>query len=254
MEIKDTYYEAIKNRRSRRKFETTPIDKSKLKDLNELISKINEESKMNIQLIEDGSKILNGFRASYGMISGKMSVVALIGNEHDKDLKEKAGYYGEYIVLEAVSLGLGTCWVGGTFNKKKCNSMIEINDNENLVCIIAIGNVKSEKSYKEKLLARSGNNKKAFDEILLDGAEDAPEWIENGINMAIMAPSAMNKQPVGYSYRKGVVNSFFIKNGLGYEEVDSGISMAHFEIGAYQCGVKGNWERKREKYIFNLKK
>ena len=30
----------------------------------------------------------------------------------------KLGYYGEKIVLKAQEMGLNTCWVAGTFNKK----------------------------------------------------------------------------------------------------------------------------------------
>lgn len=32
-------------------------------------------------------------------------------------LKEKVGYYGEQLILKVTELGLGSCWVGGTFDR-----------------------------------------------------------------------------------------------------------------------------------------
>ena len=39
------------------------------------------------------------------------------GPENDPDLDEKCGYYGERIILTATTMGLGTCWVGGTYDR-----------------------------------------------------------------------------------------------------------------------------------------
>lgn len=67
---------------------------------------LNAESGLNIQFIQDGSKLLTGFKASYRTISGYPSLVALIGNTKNGGIKRLIGYYGEFIVLEAVSASL----------------------------------------------------------------------------------------------------------------------------------------------------
>lgn len=56
--------------------------------------------------------------AKYGKFSGVRNYIACVGPA-SPDLDEKVGYYGEYLVLLAQSLGLNTCWVALTFSKGK---------------------------------------------------------------------------------------------------------------------------------------
>lgn len=254
MEIKEYYYDSIINRTSRRTYDGTEIYDEILNQINEFIEKVNIKSNLNIRLIKNANKILSGFKASYGIITGANTIIALVGNRNDKDLEEKIGYYGEFINLEAVSKNLGTCWVSGTYNKEKCIKELNLSDEEKLVCILVIGNVKREKSFKEKIIGRSGAKKKNFDESLLECDVIVPDWIGQGIEYAILAPSAMNVNPVGYSYRKGELSCFVSNRKTNMEEVDIGISMAHFRIGAHKEGVDGFWERKKDKYIFSISK
>lgn len=65
--------------------------------------------------------------AYYNKFSGVKNYVAIVGNK-DSNLAEKAGYYGEQLVLFAQVLGLNTCWVGMTF--KKIKDAFKINKNE----------------------------------------------------------------------------------------------------------------------------
>jgi len=46
--------------------------------------------------------------------------IGMIGNKDDPNSQEKLGYYGELIVLQATEMRLGTCWVGGTFDRESC--------------------------------------------------------------------------------------------------------------------------------------
>ena len=254
MEIKEYYYDSIENRTSRRTYDGTEIYEEIIEEINMFIDKVNKKSNLNIRLIRNADKILKGFKASYGMITGANTIIALVGNSKDKDLEEKIGYYGEFINLEVVSKNLGTCWVSGTYNKERCIKELNLSNEEKLVCILVIGNVKRTKSLKEKIIGRRGLKKKSFEELLLECDVTVPEWIGKGIEYAILAPSAMNVNPVGYSYRKGELSCFVANRKTNMEEVDIGISMAHFRIGAHKEGVDGFWERKKDKYIFSINK
>ena len=53
------------------------------------------------------------------------------------DLEERAGYYGERVVLLAQQLGLRTCWVGIMFKRRFVRKMLA--SNEKLVLVVAIG-------------------------------------------------------------------------------------------------------------------
>ena len=111
------YVSAIHQRISRRSYLPAPIEEEKLAVLKEEIEKANRESGLTITLLEDGSEAFDGVK-SYGMFSGVRSLIVLKGFEETEHLREKAGYYGERLVLAATALGLGTCWVGGTFDKE----------------------------------------------------------------------------------------------------------------------------------------
>ena len=57
------------------------------------------------------------------MISGAKTYF-LIAAGADDNSALSAGYRFEQVVLEATRLGLGTCWVGGTFRKSAFNSHV----------------------------------------------------------------------------------------------------------------------------------
>lgn len=176
------------------------------------------------------------------MIKGLNSCIALVGNKNIENFKNKVGYYGEMLVLEATNMKLGTCWIGGTYDKKECENYININKDEALVCVIAVGYTEDNKSFKEKCMSRFNKGRKSFDEILLEKDLEIPEWVEEGINSLIKAPSALNKQPVGYSFKDNGVKAYIIKENHGFEDVDLGISMLHFKLGAISKSHDGNWE------------
>ena len=108
--------QAIEQRISRRSFLQTPIEQQILRQLLEAIEEVNETSGLTVSYLEDGSDAFAGFK-SYGMFDGVRAMLVLKGNRELAFLKEKVGYYGEQLILKATELGLGSCWVGGTFDR-----------------------------------------------------------------------------------------------------------------------------------------
>lgn len=89
--------EIMKSRHSVRQYKDQSIELSKRNEINSLIEEINAESKMSIQALYDEPKCFNSFIAHYGKFENVKNYVAIIGG---KDDQEKAGYYGEKIVLK----------------------------------------------------------------------------------------------------------------------------------------------------------
>ena len=112
-----------------------------------------------------------GAKNTYGMISGAKNYLAMIKKVGDPDGDEKLGYYGESLVLLATGLGLGTCWLAGTYNKSECN--VKVEDDEVLRCIIVFGNVKDRETLKEKAISKTvkRNSKEIKDLLLLTLSE-----------------------------------------------------------------------------------
>lgn len=175
--------EAIKARHSVRQFKDMPIGKAEAARLREIIAECNTQSSLNIQLIENDPECFNTMLAHYGKFKNAVNYIALVGNKSFADLDERAGYYGQRIVLEAQMLGLNTCWVAGTYGKGKCKA--DTAAGEKIVCVIAVGYGENEGvPHKSKPLAKLCAVKK----------DDMPVWFKNGMLAATLAPTSLNQQ------------------------------------------------------------
>ena len=170
--------ELMKERHSVRQYTDKKIEKEKREVLNALIAKINQKAGLHIQIIYDEPKCFNSMMAHYGKFDGVNNYIALVREKSKSD--ESLGYYGEQIVLKAQELGLNTCWVAMTHGKSKA----QIDKGEKLVCLISLGYGKTAGvAHKSKKLSEVCNYKK-----------DMPEWFLSGMEAALLAPTAMNRQ------------------------------------------------------------
>lgn len=224
-----TDLEAIDLRRSRRTYLNTPIASDSINKLKAFIEQYNKQSGLSIQFIEDGSKAFQGLNITYGMFSGVRSFIAIVGKISDELAKEKAGYYGELLVLKATQFGLGTCWVGGTYNRKQCPCTVK--KDEALLIIIPVGNVSEKNSLKENTIYKLVHRHTKALEELYSSDEHVPEWFTQGMKAVQKAPSAVNKQPVHFRYEAGTVTAA-VNNMDNSLPIDLGIAKAHFELGA----------------------
>ncbi len=246
--MKQGWLRAIDVRTSRRKYQEKQIEPMKAQQIRSLVEKCNAESGLHIRFVEDGTELFRSFTGSYGMFRGVQSYFALTGDESISHFQEKAGYYGELIVLECTDLGLGTCWVSGTYDKTECRRQIHLGDGEELACVIPVGYVNQEKSIKEKVISLTGRKTKKFEEFIAPST-GLPDWAVKGVEAVGKAPSAMNQQPVRFSYEGGAVKAF-VKDPTSHQGIDLGIAQAHFELGARSAGSQGKWILQNDAYIF----
>lgn len=212
-----TIQEAIKARHSVRAYESKELDKAAVDALSEYIAQCNQEGDLHVQLVLNEPKAFDSFMAHYGKFSGVSNYVALIGKKA-KDLEEKIGYYGEKIALLVQTLGLNTCWVAMTY--KKIKTAFTVNKGEKLCVVLALGYGKTQGiTHKNKPLDKVCS---------VDSA--TPNWFLDGVNAALLAPTAMNQQKFFFQLNGNEVS---VKAGVGfYTKVDLGIVKCHFEIGA----------------------
>jgi hypothetical protein len=209
--------EIMKERHSVRAYTEKKIEGEILEKLQNKLEEFNKESGLNMQLILNEPKAFDSFMAHYGKFEGVKNYIAIIGNK-DSSLAEKAGYYGEQLVLFAQSLGLNTCWVALTF--KKIKDAYKINKNEKMQLVIAIGyGFTQGVTHKIKTFEQVTNIK-----------GEAPQWFIDGVNAALLAPTAVNQQKFKIHYNDGKVKITASK--WPYANVDLGIVKCHFEIGS----------------------
>jgi len=231
-----TKLEAMDERRSRRLYLEKPIEASIISKLQKLIDTYNTASDLSIRFVEDGSSAFSSFRKTYGLFSGVRSLIAMVGSKNDPDLKEKVGYFGEMLVLDATILGLGTCWVGGTFETQ--SSIFLLTDSETLICVIPVGYVETL-SFKEKMVHQMVAGKSKSIEQLLNSDSKLPVNFLEGIKAVQKAPSAANRQPVRFEYKGGILTVNTEVDGK-FNLVDLGIVKAHFEVATGGRFERGN--------------
>ena len=222
--------DAITARCSRRKYIPEPLEPSAAAELQALIAAYNSKENLDIRLVIDNGDAFGGFRKSYGVFSGVRNYIGLIGSKRDYQGIEKLGYYGELLVLHATALGLGTCWVGGTFHRASCP--FELPEGKEIICVIPVGLTRQELSAKEKLTRRVTHRKTKSMGQMFTSPGPVPDWFLSGMEAVVLAPSAVHRQPVMFDYVKGAVTAS-VKDitGEGFA-LDLGIAKLHFALGA----------------------
>jgi len=221
---------AIDIRRSRRKYLPAVLKESDMKALSALVAEFGAEKQVKMQPVFNNGEAFSGLRKSYGMFSGVKSYIALIGDKADVVGLEKLGYYGELLILHATARGLGTCWVGGTFDRASCP--VHLAKGESVVCAITVGNVPETLSVREKLIHSLTHRKTKTVEQMVTSDGAMPDWFLSGMQAVQKAPSAINRQPVMFAYQDGTVTASVEDiSGEGFS-FDLGIAKLHFELGA----------------------
>ena len=212
MEIMDI----IRSRHSVRQYLDKPIPPEIRRQLNDCAAALNRESGLRIQILYDEPACFQSRLAHYGKFENARNYIAMVGRKGD-GLEERCGFYGEKLALKAQELGLNTCWVALTHGK----SQAAVGAGEKEVIILSLGYGKTQgTAHKGKSAADVSNI-----------AADSPEWFKNGVEAALLAPTAINQQKFRLE-RDG--NRVTAKAGLWGTnlKVDLGIVKCHFELGA----------------------
>ena len=224
-----TLLQAIDHRRSRRKYLPAPIAAQTKEALLALAAEYSEKSGGRIELVFDDPAAFDSLRKTYGMLTGVHSYAGLIVNPGDKLAVERLGYYGELLMLHAVAMNLGTCWVGGSFDRACCP--FKLIDGEEIVCTISLGVTKEKNSLRESLIYGVTHRKTKTAEQMMSADAPVPDWFMAGMEAVQKAPSAVNRQPVLFSFKNGVVSAS-VENPGTATLLDFGIAKLHFELGA----------------------
>lgn len=93
-------------------------------------------------------------------------------------------------------MGLGTCWVGGTYDRKPCEALLD--DGEALVCVAAIGHTPEERTGREKLIRRVAKRSGKNVAELASGLNHSPSWFMSGMGGCPARP--LRLEPPGYRF------------------------------------------------------
>ena len=206
--------EAMKARHMVRKFTDKALDGDEIEKLNERIKQLNETNGVKMKLVINDDKVLFAVVKLF-LAKGVKNYIVLSGAD-SPELEEKLGIASADIMLYAQTLGLNTWWIGGTFNR----GAIQCDDGNRVIGIVAVGYGQTQGAPHK--------SKRYEDVAWYDG--EAPEWFKDGVEAALLAPTALNRQSFVINGEGNRVKIEYAKGA--FSGADLGLVKYHFELGA----------------------
>ena len=246
-----TIIEAIRKRESVRTYTDERLTQEQANEIERFIRETEApfgiEARIKLIHAEAGEKPVK--LGTYGYISGATDYIILIFKE--APLAEVASaYLFEQVILFCTGMGLGTCWLGGSFSRGDFKKHAGLQPDEKLRIVSPVGYSSGKRRFLDTLIKpkrRFINPRKPFNTIFFNKdfstplEEDMAGTYFMPLEMVRLGPSANNKQ----SWR--VVKDdetlhFYQTPSFGFSAIDIGIALCHFEQSCIELGIKGRFE------------
>ncbi|MEN6319465.1 MAG: nitroreductase family protein [Syntrophaceae bacterium] len=256
--------EIIRQRFSCRTYFEKPILEDKRQRLTDFLSLSGAGpigSPVRLKLVAATEQDRNSLKGlgTYGVIRGATGFIVGAVGYGERNL-EDYGYLMERAILYATDIGLGTCWLGGTFTKSRFAKKIAASDEEQVPAVTAVGYTARSRT-NDWIRERVGaHNRHPWEKLFFWEKFGVPLLPDEAgvyrepLEMVRIGPSASNKQPWRI-IQDGKTWHFYVQRTKGYgnsiafrllgladlQRVDMGIAMNHFELAANELGLKGKW-------------
>ncbi len=186
---------------------------------------------------------------TYGFIQGAPAFIAgavARGRRGPEDY----GWCMEKVVLDLTAMGLGTCWLGGTFRRSAFARAVDLGPAEIQPAVSPVGFPAMRKGPVDILASAvaGSRGRRRWEDLFLFDKTDAEPWREC-LEAVRLAPSAANGQPwrVVQAAAPAVFHFYGVRSaGRSLQSVDMGIAMCHFELAAREIGLGGSWKELAE--------
>jgi hypothetical protein len=192
---------------------------------------------------------------TYGIIRGARTYLAG-ATESIRHGLEDFGYLFELLVLKATDLGLGSCWLGGSFTRSRFAKTMDLREEQIIPAVSPIGIPTKQRSMVDRVIrwGAGSRKRKSWGELFYDCGTAAPlsqdkaGGFATALEMVRLAPSASNRQP-WRCIKAGDTIHFYLQRSPGYgagtsidlQRIDMGIAMAHFDLAMEATGAGGGW-------------
>ncbi len=193
---------------------------------------------------------------TYGFIKGvRYFIAGAVGMGENAEVDY--GFALERIILEMTALGLGTCWLGGTFSRKEYGKVLKLAEGDFIPAVTPVGHSAEKRGTVERLVrwGAKSDSRLPFEQLFFTqdfstplASADAGRFAEV-LEAVRRGPSASNKQPWRLVQRDDGWHFFLVRTpGYGklvkaadLQKIDMGIAMCHFEIAAHALKLPGKW-------------
>jgi len=252
---------AIRARRSVRSYQNEPLSPEDESFVRALVAELSETlgpSGTRLRLLLSTELELSGKVGTYGVIRGARSFVGAVATNTPGSMLD-LGYLFERLVIELTARGLGTCWLGGTFDRKSFAAGASLTPGEILPIITPVGYPAERSGLQDRFMRTmaGSDRRKPFAELFFDGRFERPHsppaaagpWAE-ALELVRMGPSASNKQPwrvvtsgdSAHIYLARTPGYIGTKLGFDIQRIDIGIAMYHLQASMIASGHQGRWE------------
>lgn len=245
----ETITDVIKKRHSIRTYKTQTLTPELINQIKQSFQEVTTpfSPKPRFKLIQTSDfKDQSVKLGTYGMIKNAQYFVGVACEKSELDLLT-IGYAFEQLILYWTSLGLGTCWMGGTFNKTNFSKVMEVKENEIFPIVSPVGYEADKKRFIESLISRNSHQRLEFSKLFFNqdfnttlNQSEAGVYLEALENVRC-APSALNKQPWRIVKQDDVFH-FYIDQDLRLKYIDLGIALCHFHLSVLDKGIVGNFK------------
>lgn len=258
MNIDFSVEEAVSKRYSVRNYKEEEISEAEKRSIESFIKSLSNPfgSKvdfhyLNNQDMEDEEKL-----GTYGVIKGAKQYIGTTIKLESMAL-ESLGYEFESLVLYLAHLGIGTCWLGGTFDREGFAEAMKVGGGEIFPIITPYGYAADHKHEMEIEMRKmiQADHRKSWNELFYKDdfstalSKETAGDLAFALEMVRLGPSASNKQPWRVVIKDGALH-FYEDKEPGYSDrfeydiqrIDMGIAAAHFDISVNEKGIAGHFE------------
>jgi len=245
---------AIQRRVSVRSYDVCPVEPDLLKRLLDLARVADRLTEVPPRValvsgVERTRHILTYMVGSYGLVQNPPHLLVGVLPEESERARLDLGYVLEQVVLEATRLGLGTCWVTGSYNAQRAGDVVGLAPGEVAAAVCALGHPSEKRwgRFHSRTVRRlaGGHRRKPLTEIAFSGLwgrpwspDNADPALVGALEHARLAPSATNRQPWRFIIGSDRVVLALVRPA----PIDGGIVMAHFALACAALGCGGRWE------------
>ncbi|HAR85910.1 MAG TPA: nitroreductase [Clostridium sp.] len=262
MNINFSIEESVKKRYSVRNYKEQEVELDKRKAIESFVNSLDNPfgKKVNFHYLDNREMKDEEKLGTYGVIKGAMQYIGTTIKLEPMAL-EALGYELEAVILYLAHLELGTCWLGGTFNRKGFAKAMNIEEDEIFPIITPYGYAATKKHMKEIVMRKmiKADQRKEWNQLFYINDFQSPLTKEKAgelevpLEMVRLGPSASNKQPWRILIKDNACHFYEYKQP-GYSDsfpydiqrVDMGIAAAHFDFSVKEKGLKGYFDTECE--------
>ena len=250
----------VRLRKSVRTYENRPLAKTDKDKVNACILEILAEDEpfpadISIRLLEAVPGTDTEQLGTYGVSRGAKEFLCVTVQDTESAM-EAVGYRFEKLVLYATAMGLGTCWLAGTFNREQFSDALRLETDDIFPIVCPIGYPLQKQTLISSVFRKVGKSdqRKEWSELFFENEFGSPLTTEAAgeyafpLEMMRLAPSAANRQPWRIVHKDGVFHFYREENPKSkypydLQRLDVGIGACHFHLAAGERALAGTFTK-----------